>query len=153
MYLALQHLFTVVHGKVTLWCISSHRRTGPNNLGGGGRDDLPESLCSNVKLEKNLGIRITYCTRYVYGNLNARLYPNSCSSLPIFENFSVLITLRNLFLPILPELFARIWSSPNLGGGSYPPAPYAYASSEAIAVFCSSELSLKKSQKWTVCWT
>ena len=39
--------------------------------GGGGRDDLPESFCSNVQFEKNLGIRITYCTRYIYGNLNA----------------------------------------------------------------------------------
>ena len=45
----------------------------------------------------------------------------------IFENFYVLITLRNLLFPILPELFARIWSyqifffggGGGWGGGNY----------------------------------
>ena len=99
-----------------------HRRTGPNHFGGQRRSTRIECL-----VRKNLGIRITYCTRYTYGNLNACQYPNSCSSLPIFENFSVLITLRNLYFPILLELFARMWSCPKFGGTCpLPPGPYAY---------------------------
>ena len=49
------------------------------------------------------------------------LIPNSCSSLLIFENLYVLITLRNLLFAILPELFARIWSTANFWGGQLPP--------------------------------
>ena len=96
----------------------NHGRTG-NNFGRQRRSARIALLECLVR--KNLGIRITYCSRYVYGNLNARQCPNSCSSSPIFENFSVLITLRNLFCPVLPELFAPIWSFPNFWGCSCPP--------------------------------
>ena len=69
---------------------------------------------------KNYILHTVYMATWIHADIQTLVHRHR------FLKIFVLITLRNLFFPILPELFARIWFSPNfLLWGSFllpPPA-------------------------------
>ena len=90
---------------------------------------MAETICPNhsarmfsSKKPRNKNYILHQVYMYIW-QPECKLISKLLSIVTIFENFSVLITLRNLFFPILPELFARIFSSPNLGGAVAPCPP------------------------------